>query len=90
MLPMESIIAMPRKRIQNRLGRQKFPHDHPRHPVLPAAASLALTAEMFILKTRDKTMLNIMCMSFMLAIALPAGGFYGFKIHKNKPGGLIG
>jgi hypothetical protein len=27
-------------------------------------------------------------MSFMLAIALPAGGFYGFKIHKNKPGGM--
>ncbi len=60
-----------------------------RHPGLPAAACLALAAGIFILKTGDKTMLIMMLIGFMLAIALTAGGFYGFKTHKNKPGGLF-
>jgi LPXTG-motif cell wall-anchored protein len=48
-----------------------------------------MAAGIFILKTGDKTMLIMMLTGFMLAIALAAGGFYGFKTHKNKPGGLF-
>ncbi len=34
-------------------------------------------------------MLIIMLICFMLATAMTAGGFYGFKIHQNKTASLL-